>query len=375
MNSMQDENMKYNEAEEESSIDFMEIAAKLLANRKKLVKWSIVGAVVGLVVAFSIPREYSAGVTLAPEVLGGKSASGGLSALASMAGLGGGAQPGMDAVYPQLYPDVVSSVPFMTSLFNVEVKTSGEDSKTMTLQQFMEEESSSPWWSVILGLPGKIIGLFTSDDESGEGHVLNNFQLTKDETLLVEALNKRITASTDQKTMVVSIGVKMQDPLVAALVADTVTARLKDFITDYRTNKARNDLEYAQRLNEEAKKNYFEAQQKLADYLDRNQGLALYSAQTMRDRLQNEATLAFSLYNQTSQQVQNALAKVQENTPVYAVVSPATVPVKPAGPRKLFILIGFTFLGFAACAAWMLFLQPMLADFKAKQKAAAKEQN
>lgn len=367
--------MKYNEAEEENSIDFMEIAAKLLANRKKLVKWSIVGAVVGLVVAFSIPREYSAGVTLAPEVLGGKSASGGLSALASMAGLGGGAQPGMDAVYPQLYPDVVSSVPFMTSLFNVEVKTSGEDSKTMTLQQFMEEESSSPWWSVILGLPGKIIGLFTSDDESGEGHVLNNFQLTKDETLLVEALNKRITASTDQKTMVVSIGVKMQDPLVAALVADTVTARLKDFITDYRTNKARNDLEYAQRLNEEAKKNYFEAQQKLADYLDRNQGLALYSAQTMRDRLQNEATLAFSLYNQTSQQVQNALAKVQENTPVYAVVSPATVPVKPAGPRKLFILIGFTFLGFAACAAWMLFLQPMLADFKAKQKAATEKQN
>lgn len=175
--------------------------------------------------------------------------------------------------------------------------------------------------------------------------------------------------------MVVSIAVKMQDPLVAALVADTVTTRLKDYITDYRTNKARNDLEYAQLINEKAKKNYFEAQQKLADYLDRNQGLALHSAQTMRDRLQNEATLAFSIYNQTSQQVQSALAKVQENTPVYAVISPATVPVKPAGPRKLFILIGFTFLGFAACAAWMLFLQPMLADFKTKQKAAAEEQN
>lgn len=366
--------MKYNEVDEENSIDFMEIASKLLANRKRLVKWSIVGAIAGLVIAFSIPREYSAGVTLAPEILGGKSASGGLSALASMTGLGGGAQPGMDAVYPQLYPDVVSSVPFMTSLFDVEVKTSGEDGKTMTLEQFMEDENSSPWWSVILGLPGKIIGLFKSDD-GGEGHVRNNFQLTTDETLLVEALNKRITASTDQKTMVVSINVKMQDPLVAALVADTVTARLKDFITDYRTNKARNDLEYAERINEEAKTRYFEAQQKLADYLDRNQSIALFSAQTMRERLQNEAQLAFSLYNQTSQQVQNAQAKVQENTPVYAVVSPATVPVKPTSPRKLFILVGFTFLGFAACAAWILFLQPMLADFKSKQQSIAADKD
>ncbi len=36
----------------------------------------------------------------------------------------------------------------------------------------------------------------------------------------------------------------MQDPLVAAIVADTVQARLKAYMTEYRTNKSRKILQY-----------------------------------------------------------------------------------------------------------------------------------
>ncbi len=86
----------------------------------------------------------------------------------------------------------------------------------------------------------------------------------------------------------------------------------------------------------------------------------------MRERLENEAALAFNLFNQTAQQVQKAQAKVQENTPVYAIITPATVPVRAASPRKALILVGFTFLAFVACAAWILFLQPMLENAKNK---------
>lgn len=271
-----------------------------------------------------------------------------------------------------LYPDVVSSVPFITSLFDVEITTK-EDGKKMTVQQFMEDETSAPWWSVILGLPGKLIGLLKSVDEADENHKLDSFQLTQNESLLVEALNQRISAAVDAKTSVVSIDVKMQDPLVSAVLADTVVSRLKEYITAYRTNKAREDLEYAEKLNKEAKDNYYKMQQKYADYLDRNQGIAFHSAQTVKERLANEATLAFNLYNQTAQHVQSAQAKVQETTPVYAIITPPTVPIKPASPKKLLILIGFTFLGFAACAAWILSVSPFLTQYKEKQLAKAAE--
>lgn len=360
--------------DDEKEIDLLELAANLWKQRKKLLIWSVCGAVIGLIIAFSIPKEYAVSVKLAPEVTGGKSMSGGLGALASFAGLSGGASAGADAVYPQLYPDVVSSVPFMTGLFDVEVPLK-EDGEKMTVANFMTEETKGPWWGVILGLPGKIIGLLKSDDEEvGADHKLNTFQLTPQESQMMTALSQRITASVDQKTSVVTIDVTMQDPLVAAVLADTVVDRLKNYVTDYRTNKARHDLDYAVKLNEEAKDAYYKAQQRYADYLDRNQGLAFHAAQTMRERLENETQLAFNLYNQTAQQVQSAQAKVQENTPVYAVVTPATVPVKASSPKKLLILVGFTFLAFVACAAWILFVAPMLQEnkdkFKSDDKAA-----
>jgi len=367
---MSEDNFRNISEDGEKEIDLLELASNLWKQRRKLIKWSLCGALAGLVVAFSIPKEYSTSVKLAPEVVDSKSVSGGLGALASMAGITTGAGSGIDAVYPMLYPDVVSSVPFSTSLFDVEVTTK-EDDRTTTVRQFLEDDTKAPWWGVVMGLPGKLIGLLKSSEETPAGHKLDNFQLTKEESKLVEALNQRVTASVDAKTSVVTIDVQMQDPLVSAILADTVVARLQEYITAYRTNKARKDLEYAQILNEEAKDNYYKAQQRFADYLDRNQGIAFHSAQTVRDRLENEATLAFNLYNQTAQQVQKAQAKVQETTPVYAIVTPATVPIKAASPRKVLILIGFTFLAFVACAAWILFIAPLIESRRSVPDAKA----
>lgn len=352
----------------EEEIDLLELFSKLWDNRRKIMRWCGWGALLGLVIAFSIPKEYSTSVKLAPEATKGRS-SGGLGALASFAGINSGSNSA-DAVYPDLYPDVVSSVPFVTSLFDVEIPLS-EDSVKMTLKEYMDYEISSPWWSVILGIPGKIIGLIKGGDDEDESHSLDPFRLTISERNMVEALNARITATVDSKTSVVTLDVTMQDPLVSAVLADTVMARLQEYVTDYRTNKARQDLDYITKLNEEAKATYYKAQQEYADYLDRNQGLSLHSAQTTRDRMKNETDLAFSLYNQTSQQVQQAQAKVQENTPVFAIVTPATVPTRASKPRKAIILVGFVFLAFVACSGWILFGQPMLESFR--QTRASKE--
>lgn len=365
-------NSNNEDPEAESEIDLLELAMKLWQQRKKIVKWCAVGAVLGLIVAFSIPREYETTVKLAPEFSASQKGSSGLSSLMSMAGLSSSNQT-LDALYPQLYPDVVGSVPFALSLFDVPVKDI-EGEKNTTVRAFLEEDTSSPWWSAILALPGKIIGgikSLMSDEEDLGNHSPNSFHLTNDEDLIVTALSQRISATVDTKTQVVTISVTMQDPMVSAILADTVVYRLQEYITDYRTNKARKDLEYAETLNQEAKDNYYKAQQQYADYLDRNQGLILHSAQTTRERLENEATLAFNLYNQTSQQLQAAKAKVQENTPVYAIVTPATVPIKPAAPRKALILVGFVFLAFVACSAWILYGKPMLEEMKHKKLETA----
>lgn len=359
--------------DEEKEIDLLELAMKLWQQKKKIGIWCLIGAVIGLVVAFSIPKEYDTSVKLAPELGSNQKISGSLGAMAAMVGIGTGAQQGVDAVNPQLYPDVVASVPFLVGLFNVPVEDVDGEHKT-TVREYIEDDIRSPWWSVVLGLPFKALGALTGskDDEDAKGKTTDAFHLTPTESRIVQALSQRISASVDTKTSVITISVTMQDPMISATLADTVVNRLREYITDYRTNKARQDLEYAELLNSEAKENYYKAQQKYADYQDRNQGLILYSAQTTKERLENEATLAFNLYNQTAQQVQLAKAKVQENTPVYTTITPASVPVRPSSPKKPMILIGFVFLAFVACSAWILYGKPMLEEMKQK-KLEAKE--
>lgn len=342
---------------EEQEIDLLELAGKIWADRRLVLKWCGIAVVVALVVAYSIPKEYTTTVMLAPEVEGGSRSLGGLSALAGMAGINMGSGESSDALYPDLYPDIVSSVGFTTELFNVPVKDAEGELDT-NLYTYLKEEQRSPWWSAIISFPFKCLGwvmsLFKEEEEGTDGGV-NPFQLTKDEDGVVKALNERIAVSVDKKTSLISLSVTMQDPLISATMTDTVMAKLQDYITEYRTNKARHDLDFTQKLYDEAQKKYYDAQQAYADYVDMNQNISLRSVQTRQERLQNEMNLAYNLYNQTAQQLQLAKAKVQENTPVYTIVQAATVPLKASKPSKLMILVGFVFLAGVGSVGWILF--------------------
>lgn len=341
--------------DEEKEFDLVEIAQKIWNGKKLIIKGCIIGAIVGLIVAFSIPKEYATSIKLSPEISDSKGKmTGGLNALASMAGVSINTGTVMDAVYPNLYPDIVNSVPFIVNLF--EVKVTNSDGETMTLVDYLENDTRSPWWSAILSLPGKTIGWIVSlfKDEEGSSTKPNPFHLTKDQWMTVETLRKCIGADVDTKTSVITITSTMQDPMVSALLADTVAANLQTYITQYRTEKAIKDMDYAQKLNEEAKDEYYAAQQQYANYVDRNHNIALSSRRTEEERLRNEASLAFNLYNATSTNLQQARAKVQENTPVYAIIQPATVPLKATSSR-LMKLIAFTFLGFVMTASWVVF--------------------
>ena len=364
-----DENTKQSpvSSPEEQEIDLLELAGKVWAERRLVLKWCGIAVVVALIVGFSIPKEYTTTVMLAPEVEGGSRSLGGLSALAGMAGINVNAGESSDALYPELYPDIVSSVGFTTELFPVFVEDEEGELKT-TLYNYLKEEQRSPWWSAILSFPFKCIGwitsLFRDEEEENVGQGIDPFRLTKDETGVVKILNERISVSVDKKTSVITLSVTMQDPLISATMTDTVMQKLQNYITEYRTNKARHDLDFTQKLYDEAQKKYYVAQQAYADYVDMNQNISLRSVQTRQERLQNEMNLAYNLYNQTAQQLQLAKAKVQENTPVYTIVQAATVPLKASKPSKLMLLVGFVFLAGVMSVGWVLFGKGLWSSLK-----------
>lgn len=356
---------------EEQEIDLIELAQKVWAERKWILKVCGIALLIGLIVAFSIPKEYTTKATLAPESTT-KSSAGSMGALAAMAGINIGSGTSEDALSPELYPDIVSSTPFLTDLFNIEVTTKKGDLQT-TLYDYLDEHQKGTWWGAIFSFPFKALGwgvsLFRSDEpEPEKGGKINPFMLTLEQAGIAESLSKLINVTNDKKTGVTTISVTMQDPLISATVTDTVLVKLQKYITEYRTNKARHDLSYTEKLYEEAKQDYHIAQQNYARFVDGNLNVVMQRFKAEQERLQNEMSLAYTVYNQVAQQLQMAKAKVQEITPVYTVVEPATVPLQAAKPNKMMILIGFIFLAGIGAVGWILFVKDLIKSWKTKKE-------
>ena len=360
-------NAPQHQEEEEMEIDLMEYARKLWAARKLLFKVAGIAAVVGVVIALTTPKQYTVSVTLAPE--SSKAGGGGLSGIASMLGVGGlNMGSDADALGVMLYPDIVSSTPFILDLMDTPVSTIDEEEPDTTLVGYLKEYTSQSLMGTVISLPFKAIGtvvsLFSSEEEEEGNGTINPFQLTKEQSQTVEDLKRLIVASVDKKTGVTTVSVTMQDPMVAAILTDTVIVKLKEHITKYRVSKAEEDCQYWEQLNEQRKNEYYDKQQTYAQYVDANKSVVLQSVRIEQERLQNEMNLAYQVYSNVATQLQMAKAKVQEAKPVFAVVEPASVPLLPSGTSRKMILIGIVFLAVAGAAAWILFGQDLWKNLK-----------
>lgn len=352
--------------DEEIEIDLTDLLRKIIGIRKKIYKAAGIGLIIGLIIAISIPKQYTVEVTLSPEM--GNNKEGGLSGLAaSFLGSGVTMGDGTDALNASLSPDIVSSTPFLLELSIMKIPVSKDE--TMTLNTYLDEESS-PWWSYVIGLPGMVIGgvksLFAEEDESisYDKASQGTIELSKKESIKIKNLKEMITASVDKKTSMTSVAVTFQNPRVAAVVADSVVKKLQEHIIDYRTFKAKEDCIYLEQLFRERQQEYYAAQKKYADYLDSHDNVILQSVRSEQERLQNDMSLAYQIYSQVASQLQVARAKVQEEKPVFAVVEPAVVPLEPSGISKKIYVLAFIFLSVCIVITWELLGKDLLNKFK-----------
>ena len=342
--------------EEESSIDFKKIFSDLLKHKMLYAKVLPVAFVLAAIYALAQPNYYNCTVKLSPEMSGSKSTSG-LAALASSFGvnLGSGSGVGTEALFPTLYPDLMNSVDFKTSLFHVPVtiegdKEKGEKDRTMSYYDYLSKEQKAPWWSQ--GIKA-FFSMFSKEED--EGTEVNKFRLTKEQTEIVELIDKNVVCDVDKKTMVITINVTDQDPVIAATMADTVKTRLQKFITDYRTSKVRVDLEYNKKIYSETKARYEKARQLYAEFMDHNRDIILQTVRQKQTDLENEMQLQYNAYQQVAAQLLAAEAKVQEETPAFTTLQSATVPVKKTGPKRALMCLIFVFLAFLGTTGWILY--------------------
>lgn len=342
-------------------IDIVAIVKKVIKDKWSLLVFFIIFAVLGVTVALMTPRTYSTDVVVAPELSSGSMPEG-LSDIASMVGvdLNNGNKSSVDAIYPQIYPDVISSNDFIVQLFNIPVTTEGaKNSKTYF--DHITKDAKKGFWDYPKTWMGNIVKKITGKKDTTNladaSTVIDPVHLNKVQSDIRDAIRSQVTCVVDKKTNVITITAKDFDRFVSAEVADTVQKRLRNYIIEYRTKKFKQDVAYAQSLVDTAEAKYVKTRNAYTAFAEANTDVTQESFVTKRDEMENNMQMRYTNYTQALQQLQVAQAKLREHTPVFTVIQEASVPFKPSGTPRSLIVLGYVLAGLFFDAIWVLLLK------------------
>lgn len=326
-------------------IDLRLIVKKILEHKLGFILTFTLSIILSSFYIISEPRYYSSDTQLAPEIEN-SSENGGLSSLASSIGIDISKINSQDAITPLLYPELMKDNKFVFSFFPIQVCTQDGKLKTSYYEYLSNHQEKS-----------KLFAWMSKDKASNVDKLpnpnTNPYTLNREQTDIVNQIRDDIKVSVDSKSGVITIVTTSQDPLICKTLADSVRCILQRFITAYRTNKARADVEYYQKLVTDAKISYEKSRQVYGSYADANTEVVLESFRSKQEDLENDMQLKFNTYNQLKQQLQSAMAKLRERTPAFTILKGAAVPIKPTGPKRMTFVLSMTLL---SLLAYILFI-------------------
>jgi len=338
----------------EDNIDLLNLIRKVLSQSRYVLKIIGVSLFIGVLIAFSTPNEYKASCMLIVEMsnVDGK-LNGSLGGLASLAGIDiGGMSSGSSTINPSLYKSISESTPFLLQLMQEQFYFA-ELNKQMSLFVYFNEYNKSNLLGRVISWPGQILNQLREREAAEDikpGSANDGLlSLSKSGSAVARALRERVVVEMDWDLNVITVDVKMQDPVVAAKVAQFTQKYITDYVKSYSVAKSTSQLQFVEKQYEERKLEFERVQRNLARFQDSNKYINSAEAQSEERMLRSEYDLAFDIYNELARQKEQISLQVNSNTPVFTVLEPVFVPNTNSNPSKLLqlfvsIVIG-TFTG------------------------------
>lgn len=364
--------------QESDEIDLVDLLRKLWVKRKLILTVTAIFLLIGIFVAMVSPVSYTASCTVVPQ--SGENKSGGLGGVAAMMGVNlGPSMMSEGTLSPDIYPEIVKSVPFTLEIMQTPIVTEKSDDKAITLyeyyteKQYQDRNLLGSIKKYTLGLPGVILGSFRKDelidDVVQKTDSISVYSLNKEEKDVYDAIQGALQVSSNSKDGYVSIGYSFPEAKPAAEVTNRIYRTLEKYVASFKSEKLEDNLQFVEDSYETARKDFLQAQSRLAAFQDANRGLVTATARSTETRLQSEFNIAFSVYSELAKQREQARIAVKENQTILTLVNPAVVPNEKSAPRRSIILIGFLFFGFVAACGWVLgkpYVQTIFQDIKDK---------
>jgi hypothetical protein len=320
----------------------------------------------GLFIALFSPVKYTSTCTVVPQT-GNRSGSSNLSSVAAIMGVNlGTAMMTEGTLSPNIYPQIIKSVPFTREIMKTEVIVEKSNGQPITLydyyadKQYREFNLLGAIKKYTIGLPGVIISAIRGGNQSAIVETspvvdsTNVFNLSAKERRVYNAIQGAIQINLNSREGSVTLGYTFPEPKVAAEVTDKIYNTLEEYVSQFKSEKLNDNLEFIEKSYETAREDFLNAQDRLSSFQDANRGLTTASARSMEARLRNEYDIAYTIYRELATQREQAKIAVKENQTILTLVNPPVVPHEKSAPRRSIIIIGFLFLGVVVAVGWVL---------------------
>tara|TARA_B110000444_G_scaffold176984_1_gene165621 strand:+ start:580 stop:1698 length:1119 start_codon:yes stop_codon:yes gene_type:complete len=362
---------KYSNHEDE--IDLIALTKNLWEGRKVVFKTTLIFLGLGLFVALTSPSEYTSTIVVKPALSDPNSKlGGGIGGLAAMAGINLGGGGSVAEIHPTLYPKIVESYSFQKELMQSYIYVEKLNSEVSFEQYYTELHDLSILELLkkyTLGLPKLILSIIMPNEEACISAENIYHTISETDKEMITLLKEQLHVNVDEKEGFVSISARMPVGLQAAQMVSNAQNILQRKVINHKLKKVEEDLSFIEERYIENKKAFEKAQENLAKYRDANRNVNTAIALTEAERLESEYQLAFSVYSELAKQVETQKIQVKENTPVFAVLQDAVVPLEKSSTSKIMTLIIWSFLGLFLGSA-LTFVKTFAEDIKEKWEAS-----
>ena len=348
----------------DDEIDLLALLKTVFVARRFVIKTTILFAVLGIILAVVSPTKYTASSTFVPQLSEGQTNSS-LGGLASLAGINlsaiMGSQP--QEISPSLYPQIAESVPYRLALLDATV-----ESNTSFRDYILTQSGGVAILPLLkkytIGLPGLLLNKQTDNNENLDTSL---FQITEQDKDLFEFLAQVVSIEVDDQEGLVSISVELADRMVAAQLAQAATDLLQSNIIAFKSQSARNNLDFIESQFESKRQEFEEIQDSIAIFKDQNLNITSSLYQNQLTRLESQFTVTSSVFQELAGQVEQAKIQVNKDTPIFTIIEPVSVPLERSKPKRTMMVIVWTFLGGLFSVGWVLVKSPVLQIVKELQ--------
>lgn len=344
-----------NVANQQPMIDLKALWNRLWDNRK-IFYWALpITFVVSTALILCVPKTYECTIILAPESQDTKSNS--LASLASSFGFSNlGGLMAEDAINSAIYPEVLASPDFIMRLFDTPVSTIDGGYKG-TYYNYLKTYQHAPFWKHAKQCFFRMISKKDNIEYrniGGTDSQKNEFLwFTKEQHSIIDAIKEYIVCNVDKKTNLVRITTTAQDPVVCAIIAQTIQEQLQMFTIAYRTQKAQADIDYYTTIIPQSKAEYEEASAQYIAFVDAHTNTTQQRYRVELNNLQGEMDTKYTAYTTLQKQLMASKAKLQENTPVFTTIQSANVPQRAAKPHRASFVLFMCMLVFCGISFWL----------------------